>query len=570
MGRYIFSKEIPESIDKSWAATDLTSTLLTYLGSVVFDTELEDQEVEEDILKGTYRLFEYANFFWARLFNETSSGKENSNRLGALLEKIIQVGTNYSFQGGQQGPIPPMKNQDLKILMPDVFYVLHETFRFQLMDERWEWNQDNSKYSNFISENTFNLTSGDVWVNNDPLMTSKTLVRIRARHEELAVEPSHQARLQSHYGSGLFRCTFPFCAQSYRGFEAMHDRDEHVKLHGKLWKCPISNCPFGPIGFSTKGALDDHWMSRHVLDSAKLTAGLSDPDSLDVAEAQPILFLLVAENSVALAKRLLASKAGRQLKEEVLSSVRQAAAKRGSLELTQLLAPPKEVYMPYQIVVAAVRSQDITFAKEAISKAKPGEYAKLMKALISTDSEEIYALWEEHIISVPRVSPISEYHRAPNLSEQLFKGHLFTAAKGKLLKEARVRRAMRILSHHMTPSLLGTLLVRVAKSSCSVPLAQELLDLGAPVDYPVGYGTSGMTALHVAAKKTSEEAAFFMQYLIEQGAAGLEKRYPHTHSPTRIAAERGATNVVKYVGLTFEEMRNHSLHTRNVTLIEVD
>lgn len=563
MSRYIFSEDIPQSINEKWAAVDLTSTLLAYLGSGVLDQELEDEDVQENILNGYYTLFEYANFFWPVLFNKTALGKKYSSRLGTLLDRIIQGGKNYNSQDGEQSSKPLFKNHHLESSMPDVYHVLCETFRFRLMDERWEWNRSNSKYCKTGAEDANNISLGDLWSNKDPLNTSKTLVRIQGCQEKLAFQPIHQARLQSHYGSGLFKCTYPFCAQSYRGFEAESDRNEHLKIHGKPWKCSISNCPYGSIGFSSKSGLDEHWSRLHILSSGRLSIGITDPDSLDVTEAQPILFLLVIEDNVADAKRILAAPGGRQLQAEVISSARQMAAKRGCLEMVQLLAPPNEVYMPYRTVVSAVGSQDVTVAKAAIAKAQPDEYPRLMKALLKTDSDEIYALWEEHINSVPQEIPVSGYQQPKNLCDQLFKGDLFNLAKGKPLREARLRQALRMLSHHMTPSLLGTLLVRVAKSSCSSHLAEELLDLGAPVDYPWGYGKSGMTALHIAAKKTTEEAAFFMQYLISQGAAGLENRYPVLHDPVRIAAERGAMGVLQYVGQTFEEMRRQSLRMRS-------
>lgn len=386
------------------------------------------------------------------------------------------------------------------------------------------------------------------------------LVRIQKCHETLAIIPAHAASLRTHYGTRLFRCTYPFCEHSYRGFESRTDRAEHMGYHGKPWKCSMPNCDFSSIGFRSQRRRDDHWMKHHVPSLSQIKTGLSDPESLDVAEAQPVLFMLIREDNVGAAKRLLSAAGGRKLSAETLSYARRCAAEAGSLEMTSLLAPSTERFTPYDIVVAAVHSQNATFARAAISKSRPEDCAKLMQAIVSTKSDDMYALWEEHILALPREILMPGHQKPKDLYDELFKKALFTKIKDSPLHEARVKLTLRSLSGRMQNSLLGTLLVRVAKGSCSISLATELLELGAPVDYPSEVGR-GMTALHIAAKKMEKEAAFFMKYLISQGAS-MKEHYHSAHSPDKIRSERGAMNIQTWTGFTWDEIRSQYASAR--------
>ncbi|KAH6870913.1 hypothetical protein B0T10DRAFT_553562 [Thelonectria olida] len=196
----------------------------------------------------------------------------------------------------------------------------------------------------------------------------------------VVLDPAHAASLQSHYGSRLFRCTYAFYEHSYRGFETESDRDAHIKNHGKPWKCSIPNCDFSTIDFSSKARRDKHWLKAHLPVPSQLEAGLNDFKNLDVAEAQPVVFDHDG------ARRLLSAPGGRKLKAEVIASARCLAAKEGSLAMTQLLAAADETYTPQIIVISAVQSEDVDFAKWPISKAQPEDCAKIMKIRLGIEA----------------------------------------------------------------------------------------------------------------------------------------------------------------------------------------
>ncbi|KAL6355681.1 hypothetical protein LRP88_11285 [Fusarium phalaenopsidis] len=531
---YIFSNDIRHYIDKAFSAHELALALVAYLGSSIMDVDLDDEDIQENILAGKYRLFEYAALFWPTLVYETNDREQHSTHLRELLDRLMQRGRNYRFKGTTERPKPLIKNSYLQRKCPEALAMVCETLQFHLDDRRYDWNWSNS----------------ETWVDLDPLTTSQMLVRIQEQHESLALNPTRVASLHSHYGAGLFRCRFAFCEHSYRGLQTSRDREDHIKTHGRPWKCSIPNCDFSTIGFSSKATRDQHWLKLHLPNASQLKTGPDEFDNLDVVEAQPILFGLVIEGDADGARRLLSAPGGKQLKAEVIDSARCLAAKEGSLALTQLLAPAGETGTPRIIVTSAIQSEDVEFAKWAISTSQPEDRVKIMKVALGSKSEEIYTLWEDYLLNVPHLVPELSLHGDKGLFEALFNRTLFTDIKNDPLKEARVKHTLRKLADRMPPALLGSLLVSIAKSSCSLSLAKELLAFGAPIDFPTQARRTSMTALQIAAKKTTKEAALLMQHLILNGADPNPMPWIHI----RPGEEKGAAGIAKYVGRTWDEL----------------
>lgn len=95
---------------------------------------------------------------------------------------------------------------------------------------------------------------------------------------------------------------------------------------------------------------------------------------------------------------------------------------------------------------------------------------------------------------------------------------------------------------------LGSALGFVAKTTCSLPLAQALLQLGANVDsWNSNPGVA--TPLHHAARISSPEAAEFIKFLLYQGAN------PDRES-TRgsIKEQEGAKDIGKWLNMSWDEL----------------
>ncbi|KAF5721586.1 NACHT domain-containing protein [Fusarium mundagurra] len=536
---YLFSNTVVDSIDMDFSTRELAKTIISYLNLTLID-DLEDDEIRGNILVGKYRLFEYGCYYWPTLVHQ-SLGRDYPRSLVRALAVMFQQGKNYSFVHPTDESGPPFRCPKLQEESPEVFLMLFETLRFYLDDRRFDWNSGNS----------------DTWINLNPLTTSQMLLRIQQQHASLvdSREDLKLSLLRSNYGSNLFRCTHVFCQHSFRGFKTPEELNEHTKNHGKPWKCFSPNCDFSTIGFSTKSRRDEHWLKVHLPAPEELQKGASDFDKMDVLELERFLPALVIEGDVDGVQRLLASPGGKNLRPEVIKSARRLAAKTGSLVLTQFLVPIDRPKTPEEIIKLAIQSQDVDFAKWAIPQTKPEDCVNMMKVTLSSKSEEIYTLWEDYLTTLPPTVTTGPSHKERLTLECIFNRTLFKDIKNNSVKEARVKHTLRRLRNRFSTRSLGVLLTNIAKSSCSLPLAQELIALGASMEFPRDEKGTGLTALHLASKNTSREAALLMQYLILKGAA-IQLDTSPAHG---IWQGKGAEEMAKWVGMTWEELHNQYL-----------
>jgi hypothetical protein len=397
----------------------------------------------------------------------------------------------------------------------------------------------------------------------DPLTTSQILVKVQERFDALLCgELEHGpgcnekcAALQRHYGSRLYKCTYPSCSHSRLGFKSRSDRDKHVKHHGRPWKCSVAACEWSVIGFNTKKSRDDHWLRFHQTAAPTETSKFDDLDGDDI---QPLLFGLVKDGDVDGVQSLLASSGGARLGPEIITAARIVAVQQGSLPLAQLLTPKDEKHVPANLVLVAVEGGDADIVRWTLSKSDPDDVAKFIKAMLDTSSDHIYSLWEEHLVKIPRHQRRkNSFDDREDRLDVVFKQPVFSEVKDDPVKEARLKHTWRVLSELWIPDAFSAALIRVAKSTCSIPLARELIELGADLDYPTKEYTNngGMTALRLAAKKITKDAALFMQFLLSQGASDTEDRDRRIGCDTvRIGNERGAKEISKWLGVTWEEL----------------
>ncbi|KAF5698369.1 NACHT domain-containing protein [Fusarium globosum] len=539
---YLFSSTVTDSIDKDFSTKELARTIVSYLNLTLMDADLEIDEIRGNMLIGKYRLFEYGCYYWPKLIYQTL-GHNYSRTLVRSLDIMLQQGKNHSFIQPTDESGPPFRCPELRKDSPKVFSMLLETLRFYLDDKRLDWNWGNS----------------DTWINFNPLTTSKMLLRIQQQHSSLVDcnENLTLSLLRSSYGSNLFRCTYAFCEHSFRGFKTPGELNEHMRNHGKPWKCLSSICDFSTLGFSTKSRRDEHWLKVHLPAPEELRKGASDFDKMDVIELQRFLPALVLEGDVDGVQHLLTSPAGENLRPSIIESTRRLAAKTGSLVLTQLLAPTDQPKAPGSIIKLAIQSQDVDFAKWAIPQTEPEDCVDMMKVTLSSKSEEIYALWEDYLTTLPPTVKTGPSNRERVTLEFIFNRTLFTDIKNNPMKEARVKHTLRRLGNRFSTRSLGLLLTNVAKSSCSLLLSQELIALGASMEFPRDANGTGLTALHLASKNTSREAAILMRYLILKGAAIQLDKSPF-HS---VSMGKGAEEMAKWVGMTWEELYDQYLST---------
>jgi hypothetical protein len=266
---------------------------------------------------------------------------------------------------------------------------------------------------------------------------------------------------------------------------------------------------------------------------------VDDLSNLNTTDIEPLLYALVNEGDFENIRRLVESPGGKQLSPEALASVRLIGAQQGSLAITKLLAPADETNVPLKIVKAAMKSQDTECAEWVIARANLGDCCELMKTVLGVKSEEIYGMWEQYIIDKIKKQNTRLRMDHDQLAKEVFGQKVFGDIKGSILKETRLQHTLEKLKDDIYRSTLGAILVRVAKSSCTLSLAKQLLSYGAPINYPRQGGTSrnsgGMTALHAAAKKTNRDAALLIEHLVLHGAHEFDERMEDKPGPKGIS-----------------------------------
>jgi hypothetical protein len=284
-------------------------------------------------------------------------------------------------------------------------------------------------------------------------------------------------------------------------------------------------------------------------------------DGLDLDEIQPLLFGLVRDGDVDGIQSLLASSSGASLGSEILAAARTIAVQQGSLPIAQLLALKDEKYIPANLVTVAIEGRDADIVKWALSKSDPDDIAKFLKAILHTSSDQVYSLWEEHLVTIPQYwGGKGVWNENVDRLDVVFKQPVFSEVKDDPMKEARLKHTWKVLSDNLRRDSFSAALIRIAKSTCSINLAKELIKLGADLDHPKNYGNkSGMTALRLVARKTSKEAALFMQFLLSHGASSYEK---DGRDDFNIGNERGAQEISKWLGVTWDELVESNIEHR--------
>lgn len=114
------------------------------------------------------------------------------------------------------------------------------------------------------------------WMDQDPLGTSRVVVRVQPRivalasNTENADSTGNSVKLRAHHESRLFKCEYLWCARSLRGFETKHDLQNHKRSHQREWQRSAPTCPSYATHFLTESMLKEHTqaMSKHHLEAA--------------------------------------------------------------------------------------------------------------------------------------------------------------------------------------------------------------------------------------------------------------------------------------------------------------
>ncbi|KAL2130485.1 hypothetical protein VTI74DRAFT_6339 [Chaetomium olivicolor] len=418
------------------------------------------------------------------------------------------------------------------------------------------------------------------------------------------------ATLHRHYGSSMFKCTFPSCELNRSGFATYRARQSHVEIHGRPWKCSVSSCPYAAIGFATRRAQNNHWAKMHR------SLQQSEPESLALGcftrqDLEDLLLELTKAGDIDqlehLCPRLAADPSF--IVSFITMPAMLLAGKLGSLPMVKVLGQyaalssrgfERETDTFFRLAAKSENLDLFRWLLDATCKTCGSNYKVLAEEAFATNSHEIYAEWENFLLDAslqPKWHWEGDRQGVPAKLMVAFSNPAFRAAQKGAIFEARLIQTWTRLANAFgpfPPRFLGYSLVLLARSaSKSTTLAAELLRQGALIDYPHGEAVSdssasadgdsaeqsgaesqhnsdfmngggslgsrivhgepiyvrGPTALHCASRVTTERAARFMKYLLEEGA-----NPKYGCAGVKPANEKGAKMMQKWVGESWKEV----------------
>jgi hypothetical protein len=133
MSRYVFSPRISNFIDSVEATLSLAMCTVAYLCLRYYEPTLSDEEIEDNILSGAYRLHNFATTQWIELvkrYARLSGSQPLSNELTSLLGLLVSERESLEFNNEAELVNQPDLSR-LKPDQPDLYSVLCTVVHFR-------------------------------------------------------------------------------------------------------------------------------------------------------------------------------------------------------------------------------------------------------------------------------------------------------------------------------------------------------------------------------------------------------------------------------------------------------
>ncbi|SCN87403.1 uncharacterized protein FFNC_01767 [Fusarium fujikuroi] len=539
---YIFNRNVSNSISLSETALDLAIRCLVYMCQDHHDPDLTEDELDANIIWGAYRLHHFSSCFWLDLIYGylTLSGSETipdilTDQLRVLLETRSSDAYTQSdqFEGSLHPAICGLESQD-----PDLVEMLKGCAHFQTSS----------------TTSDFRINNPEQWLPTSPLSIPHISITFHERLDGLDLKEG--------------------CYYRRYGFETKTGRRGHEKNHQKPWNCNFPGCRFAAQGFISRKMRDDHFKNGHSLAADPGSSSTTLPQKIEDEELQPLIFDLIETNQVEIIKPLMPRL--RSLESFVQMKIALHAAKMCSHSIIELFNDSGLLTGAFfkkdglhwssfrELAKLIVQSESVGLSKILLywvstlntQKGIIYEIEYTVKAIlisiIALESEDIFELWRP-ILATGFNSMAINWHVGPVFTNVDIIAATNNSPNGErmllwLWKECGSLDTLKV-------SERKTFLRTIAENTCSVNLVHYAIQHGCEVDGKAHKASP--TALQVAARKTTQQAADLMEFLLLQGAD------PNVRSRNKgISDEKGAREISKWLGMTWEQLVTRTTEER--------
>lgn len=569
----------------------MAKTCLHYLSLNIFEVDSEPDTIKQNILSGSYRLHWFAATQWVVLVQNCAKLLRNGSPPDDLLRALSRFA--HECENGNYETIMELDSQQsdefqiFRDSAPNIHELLHQELHFRRLDVG-DWKLE--EVDQGIRNPTFSLVLegqhdtavlstfpalDDSWTNLDPFYLTYASLGIYEQFESLLCpKDNHIAncncpKLKRLYGDRLFRCKYHICQPQQISFQTKSAREAHCAVHDRAYKCTYPSCDFSTLGFSSSSDRMRHISNCHPDAPLKSIQMIKNPDD---DELVPLLSDMIAMGMITEVEALYPR--FKKLDVNLQRSLIHEAAFSGTLRIFQYLfnrcerkyhtLGPFPLSFLVECILGSIKGENIDTLKWLIHEHLAPKFSQFgdlralytfMQTCVNAESTEVFEVWKMDFKSYQRDG-----------------GHAITFAITTVKDPAKQERLATVLSEqatlgHLTTSDLDYSLKLVASSTCSVPIAKVLLEYGAVVDFRTSKSrkdTSGKTPLMLAAAKRTREGAEMMKFLILAGA-DPNALYQHKRNlePTTAGMERGAQNVSKWLGMTWDELVQWAVDQRS-------
>ncbi|KAI1770676.1 hypothetical protein F4818DRAFT_432308 [Hypoxylon cercidicola] len=541
---YILNHEQKPFVDEREAILDVAMTCLNYLCCELFTLSATDEEVQDDLLSGAYRLFRFSQCHWVESIKQLAryyTTKDPPRELADLLQRFLALRSNLKYVRRETESRSRMWRLDFLKEYPEVHDMLSRVLDFK----SWQRMSDNCQ-----------LSEDDSWVDQDPTTLSDITLQAHRTLESLLCSGDGHVKtcdclaLQKHYGPWLFSCSYTMCWFRRVAFEKRLTRDQHIKHHRRPFKCPIASCEYSIIGFLSQVQCDQHYDLLHSAPVKKDTSVLYE--NVSPNEIENLLYDLIARDEVdemkGLASHLM------RLEHHKLEKIRGLVAFSGSLEMARVVFDPEysptEARRRREIMIKAVEGRNrpvFAWLCENISISKADEFSdhSVNTTLMDSGSTELFDIWQDNLTRFDHQHHSLKWDAIPKKPVPDLEIRLAKFWENNALKDSMKDKWSKALKN-------------VAEYSCSSQLAKTLIQCGADPNFGISRGAHLNTPLLLASRKTTEEAANIMKILLLAGADPYyEKKLQQGQNKGNIeiaAMGAGARGISRWLGMTWDEL----------------